>query len=307
MLLMIDSWRISTRKLYTTYLRKWALYAVERGIALTNPSLPAVCRFLRYLVEQGLGYGAINAARCALATLLPDYEGFSFGKHPLVCRLVKGVYERRPPAPRYNSCWDVTKVFKLFREWGRNAQLTLKQLTFKLVMLLMLVTAQRGQTILALSLSGLELGETVVFRLTKLLKHNRQGEPLDSIVLKPFDTCYRLCVVRTLKAYLTRTTDLRGSEKQLLISFMRPYKAVSRDTLARWVIKTMDLAGINTQKYRSHSTRGAAASAAVRMGIPLNLILKQARWRSETSFAKYYNKRLDEDGSVGRTLLEAAL
>ena len=306
-LLIMDSWRPSTKKLYSTYVCKWLTYCVQNKVSVKSPTLPQVCKFLRVLAGRGLGYGALNAARCALATFLPHFEGYEFGKHPLVCRIIKGVYERNPPAPRYTSFWDVNRVFSMFKEWGRNADLSLKLLTLKLVMLLMLTTAQRGQTVMALSIDALEMTEIAVFRLKKLLKHNRLGEPLDSLVLRPFDECYRLCVVRALKCYVSRTKDKRRGETQLLVSFAPPYKAISRDTLARWVLTSLRMAGIDTSKYRSHSTRGATASAANRLGVPLRLILKQAGWKNQESFARFYNKDIDrEQSTMGHRLLQAA-
>ena len=97
--LIMDAWRPSTKKLYSTYLNKWAVFCMERDINPLSPALPQACRFLRLLSERGLGYAALNSAKCALATILPQYEGHTFGTHPLVCWLVKGGYERNPPPP----------------------------------------------------------------------------------------------------------------------------------------------------------------------------------------------------------------
>ena len=307
-LLVLEAWRPSTKKVYSNYLRKWATFCLTRGVDLYQPTLAQACMFLRTLVAKGLGYGAINAARSALATILPKYDGTDFGKHKIVCWIVKAAYERNPPAPRYSTFWDVTKVFDLFKAWGRNSLLALKLLSFKLTMLLLLVTAQRGQTIIALSVENLQLGRECVFKMTKLLKHNRMGDPLDTITIRPFDDCHRLCVVRCLKEYIRRTKSLRKGHTQLLVSFVQPHKSISRDTLARWTIEVLKLAGIDTSRYRSHSTRGAAASAANKAGVPINLILRSAGWRNEHSFAKYYNKNIDQDHSrVGEELLRSAL
>ena len=140
-----------------------------------------------------------------------------------------------------------------------------------------------------------------------LLKHNRVGDPLDSLVLRPFLECKRLCVVRTLKVYLDKTQFVRG-HSQLLLSFVRPHGPISRDTLSRWTLIVLKLAGVDVRKYKSHSTRGASTSAAGRLGVPLNLILKQASWRSEESFARFYNKRLDGDATeVAQALLNDAV
>ena len=71
----------------------------------------------------------------------------------------------------------------------------------------------------------------------------------------------------------------------------------SRDTLARWTLKIMKSAGLDIDKYKSHSTRGASASAAKRLGVPLNVIMRRASWKSVDSFARFYDKSLEQDTS----------
>ena len=303
--LILKAWRPSTKKNYSTYLRKWATFCVQRGINPLFPTLPQACRFLRILSDGGLGYAALNTARSALATILPDFDNRSFGTHPLVCWLVKGGYEKNPPRPRYTQFWNVNKIFDLFKVWGPKKNLSLKQLSLKVAVLTLLVSSQRGQTIVNLSLDGMELEkDKVVFKMKTLLKHNRLGDPLDTLILRAFQEVKRLCVVRTITEYILRTEDHRVSS-QLLLSFVSPFGAISRDTLSRWTLKVMKEAGVDTQKYRGHSTRGASASAACRLGVPLNLILKHASWKCADSFARFYNKRLEDDTElVAQALLE---
>ena len=303
-LLIMSAWRDSTKKLYSTYLNKWATFCVERDIPILSPTLPQACRFLRLLASSGLGYGAVNTARCALSIILPKFGSSTFGSHAYVKWLLKGVYERNPPKPRYTEFWNVDKVLVMFKDWGSNHTLHIKKLSFKLVMLLLLVTSQRGQTVVNLDVRDMDvLEDKVVFKMRKLLKHNRVGDPLDSIILRNFLECKRLCVVRCLKAYLIKTQLVRG-HSQLLLSYVRPFRPISRDTLARWTLGVMQMAGIDTSKYRSHSTRGASTSAAKRLGVPINLIMRQASWRSAKSFANFYDKALEEDCTqVAHTLL----
>jgi integrase len=296
--------------LYTTYINKWVVYSVEHGWHYLNPTLPNVCRFLRTLADKGVKSGVINTARCALGTILPKFDGYPVGQHPNVCHIVKAVYEINPTGPRYSTFWNVNRVFSLFKEWGSNSKLTLKLLGMKLAVLCLLVTSQRGQTIMALKLSELswEDGEAV-FRLSTLLKHNRQGDPLNTVILRPFQMCEHLCVVSALKAYILRTKKLRKPEStQLLVSYIFPYKPISRDTLARWTVTVLRLAGLDTKKFKGHSTRGATASSATRMGCNINAIMKLAGWRCSTSFAKHYNKQLEiVPQDVTNRLLEGAL
>ena len=307
-LLVMDGWRDGTKKVYTTYLRKWGTFCIENKGSLMKPTLAQVCKFLRGLAQKGLGYGAINAARSALATILPMYEGYELGKHPVVCLLVKGVYERNPPKPRYESFWDVNKIFVLFKSWGKTKDLTLKLLTLKLIMLLLLVSSQRGQTIVHLSLRGMiDDEEGIQFLMPTLLKHNRLGDRRDTLKFNAFPECKRLCIVRTIREYVRRTKELRAEREQLLISFASPHGGISRDTLSRWVLTVLKEAEIDTDKYKSHSTRGASASAAKRVGVGINLIMRQAGWRNVNSFARFYDKDIDRDtAGVGNALLQNA-
>ena len=297
----MDAWRPGTKKVYTNYLSKWAVFCLTKDVSLLNPTIPQVCKFLRTLAGRGLGFAALNAARSALSLIHPNYEGKSVGKHPAVCWVIKGAYERNPPRPKYDAFWEVNKVFTLFKSWPDNKHLSLKLLSWKLAVVLLLVTSQRGQTILSLSTKHVDLGNPVVFKLHKLLKHNRLGDPLDTIVLKPFPEEPKLCVVRTLRTYINKT--LLWPAGQLLIGHIKPHRAISRDTLSRWTLTILQKSGIDTKKFKGHSTRGASTSAARLLGSPLNAIMKHAGWRNTTSFAKYYNKRIEKQHNVASTLL----
>ena len=96
--------------------------------------------------DSGLGYSAINTARIALSSILSMSEKTAFGAHPLVCRFLRGVFAERPSLPRYKTIWDVNTVLKYLRGIQINKDLTLRDLTLKLTMLLALLSGQRCQT-----------------------------------------------------------------------------------------------------------------------------------------------------------------
>ncbi len=79
-------------------------------------------------------------------------EGQQVGKHPMVSRLMRGIYSKRPPTPKYSSTWDVRLVTSYIKGQGRNDQLDLKQLTLKLTRLMALVSANRSSDLAALDL-----------------------------------------------------------------------------------------------------------------------------------------------------------
>ena len=121
--------------------------------------------------------------------------------------------------------------------------------------------------------------------------------------------CERLCIVSTLKAYLRRTKPLRKpGAKQLLLSYIFPYGPISRDTLARWTVNVLRMSGLDTAKFKGHSTRGAAASKAYRIGCNINAIMRLAGWKCSVSFAKHYRKDIELDpAEVPNRLLAQAL
>ena len=141
-----------------------------------------------------------------------------------------------------------------------------------------------------------------MFELKTLLKLNRTGDPLSSLHVNVFQKDQRLCVCGvSYKGLYLRDKDSSAS-RQLLVSFIKPHKAITRDTLARWSMRVLKLVGVNTDRYASHSTHGAMASKARLLGISVKKILAHAGWKTVKSFTKHYN-RLEKSNSVADLLL----
>ena len=302
--LVSSAWRKGTVKLYANYLRKWGLFCLIKSVKPMNPDMAQVLKFLRTLEDEGLGYGAINTARCALSIILPRINGETVGKHQIIHWFMKSVYERNPPKPRYNRFWDVSLVFNLLKSWPDNKYLSQRDLGFKVAILLLLVTGHRGQTIVALSLEKAEIDKKEIrFELTTLLKSNRTGDPLSTVTVACFREVKKLCVVSAIRAYLAKTEKCRWTN-QLLISFVKPFGPISRDTLARWTLRMLTSAGVDTDRYSAHSTRGAVASGARQLGISVKSILAHAGWKTARSFATHYHKKVEKPTKVAKRLLQ---
>ena len=93
-----------------------------------------------------------------------------------------------------------------------------------------------------------------------------------------------MCPVSTLKEYESRTQPLRERETKLLVAIIKPHKAVSSSTVARWLKSLLEVSGIDTSTFGAHSVRGASSSAAASAGISTSDILKAAGWSSESTF-----------------------
>lgn len=142
--ILMAAWRKGTQKQYATYLKKWMAFCRERQINCYSPPLSDTLQFLSGLFNQGLSYSTLNTARSALSTIVMIDGGTSFGSHHLVTRFMKGVFESRRPKPKYDKIWDVSVVLKHLSSLYPNEKLSLKELTHKVLMLILLVSSQRG-------------------------------------------------------------------------------------------------------------------------------------------------------------------
>jgi hypothetical protein len=111
----------------------------------------------------------------------------TFGSHPLVCRFMKGVFETKPSLPRYSETWDVNIVINYLAALGPPDGLTMKVLTYKVVMLLALLSGQRRQTLHALDINSMQLdSDKCIYTIRTLLKTSRVGHHLLPIKLLAF-------------------------------------------------------------------------------------------------------------------------
>ena len=223
-----------------------------------------------------------------------------------MCRLLKGAFHERPPLPRYTATWDVQTVIQYLESLGPTTALPLKFLTFKLVMLLALTRPSRSADLVSLQLDRRHFRpEGVVFLPAALAKQSAQGKPLKEYFFPSFPDNSQLCPVKTLKQYEVLTAPLRPSTTtNLFIALVKPHKAVSSATIARWLREVLKLAGIDVSIFSGHSVRGASVSAAAGAGITTNDILKAADWSSDSVFRRFYYRPV-HDPSFGQSVLSS--
>ena len=303
---MEHSWRSGTRKQYATYLEKWRRYCSTRSIDPICPPVEEGINFLAELYDSGIGYSAINTARSAISSIVTLANNMSFGTHPMVCRFLKGVFELKPSLPKYKNIWDVNTVLAYLSNLHPPPGLTLKDLTFKTTMLLALLSGQRCQTLHLLSVSNMVLkDDSCVFIINKLLKTSRPGKHVSDLTFTAYSPDNRLCPIVCLSEYVKRTSHLRKGSDQLLVSFQKPHKPVSTDTISRWLKTVLEKSGIDTSVFKGHSTRAASASAAAKCKVPLSTIMDNAGWSNATTFGRFYRKPIvTSSKAYGQLLLE---
>lgn len=172
--------------------------------------------------------------------------------------------------------------------------------------MLALLTSQRCQTIRKFQIDFINLtDEKCTFFINSVLKHSRKGHHQKPIELLAFSDNRTICVIDLLKEHIERTKNLREAvnTKKLLISFRKPFKAISKDTLSRWIKTVLRLAGIDTSIFTAHSTRAASTSATSKAGLPIADILGAAGWSQATIFTTFYKKQLKQN--FGQILLDS--
>ena len=115
------------------------------------------------------------------------------------------------------------------------------------------------------------------------------------------NTLLRNCVYTTLQCYLLRTAPLRTSSR-LLISYIKPYQAVTSSTIGRWIKAVLLRSGIDTQKFSAHSTRSASTSKAA-ASVSADIILKTAGWSDESTFRSFYKRPVAITDQLSKAVL----
>ena len=276
--IILSSWRPGTLSQYQGVYKKWSEFCSKNKCDVICPQLPLALSFLSDLFNDKMSYSYINTARSALSSLVIVKDtDVPFGQLPVVKRFMKGIFEKRPALPKYKAIWNVNVVFKFIREQKPVGEIPLKELTQRLTFLLCLLSGQRCQTIHKLSLENMHMSEDkVTFSITEKLKHTRQGVHQQPLEFLAYKADRKLCIVTHIKHYIEKTNSLRQEEKQLLISFIKPHKAVSKEILSNWIKQFMKTAGIDTSVYTSHSTRSATTSYLASKQVDVNEILVAA-------------------------------
>ncbi len=227
----------STKAQYRPHIQRWRIFAAERGEDPLNGSVSTVINFLAEQMKRGLGYSSLNTARSAIASITLGGEN-SLGNHPLIKKFMKGAFNLKPALPRNTVSWDPEVVLNKLRMWSPARKLTLKQLTKKLLMLMLLLSAQRGQIITALDTRNMDPKEienntpAVTFTIGELMKTSTNRDHTSEVRFKAFPPDRRLCVVRYLKEYRKRTEKYRENNNKLFLSYKTPHNEVGRDTIA---------------------------------------------------------------------------
>ena len=287
--LWVSLWRSSTQSSYESAWNIWIRWCQRESLDPLEADEVRVANFLASQFESGKQYRTLNVYRSALSSTLPvRADELPIGQSPTVRRVMAGVYNERPPQPRYSETWCVASVLQHLACLD-NQSVSLGQLSQKLVMLIALARASRVSTLHALSIQSMpRKPDGVQFILTRPTKTQRVGSAPKEFVLPRFAQASTLCPVVCLDEYLSRTISLRSAaDTGLFVSTRPPHQVVSSATLARWLKTVLKAAGISST-FTAHSTRGASTTAATVAGVTMAEVLAAADWSGQHTFIEHY-------------------
>ena len=129
----------------------------------------------------------------------------------------------QPPTPRYVEIWDVDKVLSYFNNKDHNDKISFKELCAKIA----------NSTF---SNDDIKIDESkCIICPTKVMKHSRPGFKPEPLVFHRYQLNRKLCIVDCIEHYLfQRNMLIPADNKAFIITYGRPHKQPSTDTIFRW-------------------------------------------------------------------------
>lgn len=292
----------STLKQYSKPIKLWWSFCKEQHIDWFQPSISLVLSFLNSHLQNVSTYGTLNSYRSALSLI----TNVDLGSDNRVKRFFKGVSFLKPSKPKYALTWDPTPVISYLASLWPHECLSLELLTRKLVTLLILASVQRAQTLSLIKRTNIQfLTDSVIIKVPDRIKTSGINRYQPLMVFNNFEDWPALSIPSLLKFYMEKTEDsLSEPPSVLFLTFKKPIRKASSQTISRWIKITLSEGGIDTSVFTTHSTRHAGSSSAFREGINIDIIRKTAGWSQNSStFAKFYNRPIVPSTDVAKVII----
>ena len=241
--------------------------------------------YLSSLFDSGRQYRTIALHRSVLSSMFPPLDGFLLGTHPTISRLMKGVFNRRPPSRRLFQSWDVAKVFASFP-----TSLDFAALQEKTAFLLAMASSRRPSELATLRCDDHFMnidGAAVRFIPSALSKTDRQTHlgPAIRILRLPASDDSSPCPVATLEALLQKRRELDIGHDFLFSSASSPHVPISVSGFSALLKSSFRRAGISAPP---GSTRSISVSDAFARGASIDQVLLAGDWSAHQTFFRHY-------------------
>lgn len=253
-----------------------------------------VTSFLSDQFLAGASYSTLNSQYSALALVF----SVNSTNKDFLKRFLKGIYKQRPPKPRYDITWDPNPVLSYLSSLFPLSEISVTDLTVKLVTLLALITGHRIQTLAKIQLRNITLfNDRLEIKISDGIKTSNPKRVQPLLVIPYFKENPSLCLASVIEIYIRRTENVRPTNNDyLILTIKKPVHPASSQRISKWIKNGLQAGGIDLTQFSSYSTRHAATSAACRAGVSIETIRKAAGWTDKSNtFNKFYNRPLCYD------------
>jgi hypothetical protein len=159
--------------------------------------------YLTHLYDCRLSWSTIGIHRSAILSTMAPIDGVRVGDHPLVKRLMSGVFNERPSRRAAPALWDPLKVMSVFQHWP--VDLPFSSLMRKGAFLMAMATAKRASELVALLSDDNHFrweGKNICFVPSRLTKTDHPGHLSPPFYVKPWKADLCICPVETIRLIL---------------------------------------------------------------------------------------------------------
>jgi hypothetical protein len=240
--------------------------------------------YLTLLHNCKLSYSTINLHRSAISMTLANVDGAPIGSHPLITRLVKGVFTKWPPSRKVPSVWDPVPVKDLFMHWS--LPLSLAQLVRKCAFILAITSRLSELFSLKCIVHHIQINNDFLQLVpASLSKTDRVTHLAPPIRLRAWKEDESICLVALTHAILAERVVLDIRHERLLFNIHRPDTVMSLKSFQGCISRCLQDAGIEAPSGSMHAT---AASSVLGRGVSMADILRLGDWLSSSTFLRFY-------------------
>ncbi|KAM9985602.1 hypothetical protein ACTFIZ_000237 [Dictyostelium cf. discoideum] len=300
--LLMKSWEQSTIKVYNSSYTRFLNSCTLNSLDPSNITLVVFMDYLTHLfkIKPPLAFSTINNHRSMLNQLLLLRNQPDIVNDPFISRIMTGIHKLRPSSAKYKEIWDANKVFKYLSTIKVLPKFTYTALLNKTLVLCKMFGLARSSDLVKWSFKGLNITTDSIRGPVINAKEQRKDGVLSMLELTCLDDTYsQVCPVRHLTTYLKSTNERRKKHQSDSVFINNDGTPLQVNQINEVVLSTLSKSGIDTTKFKSHSTRSAMASLLLSNNVPFHVVKKMGRWKSNDTVDTFYDKRIIGEKSGG--------
>ena len=301
----------STIKTYNNYINKYVEFCQSKNVDFSDENNSNVLAdFLCNLSDRSdRPESSVKTCSAALNCMFEAMGKGSPVNDPNIKRLVTGIIKSGTVAPMKRSQpIPINSFVDLFHTWGKNEEMSIKQLRMKSVTLIALVcmTSQTRPSDLAprginfnskdlsihnivLSLDNVQFLPDNSLTIHFFVIKNDTSRTGFEVNIPPNTEDIIMDPVSCLREYINRTATFRPMDtKPLFITLSAPYKAISSNTVSNILEEVIRLAGLAGKGFKAKPFRPTGATLAVAKGIIPETVMQVGRWKTKEVFMNHY-------------------